>query len=158
MVVAYSVHAVQRLCERCVGDPYSYLGAGDAHGLIRDGVVYERWRDGFVVWDKCVPGFWSGAYSTEITGQEVVTSNECIYRVGYAVCEPHERLLKAKTILSPGMDNTPEAEWYLANVNGNRNELRKRASKLRKKDLCESEDFSLLREFHEGGLEQVRRT
>jgi hypothetical protein len=155
MEVVYTRHAVDRLTERLVVDPLSFGGVGGLHVVIRQSYQWDK--DGFSIWygRKSLYNQVDG-----ILGDNADRTKPHLCRIGYAKCAIEEpRRIVVKTVLTPGMENTPECAWYLNNVSGDRSRLRQEAAKLTAKALDESQDFSLLRRFHyEGNIPQVVET
>jgi hypothetical protein len=163
LVAAFSRHAVERVCERTVYDWKSFLGSGDAFALLHGGIGYEAWKHGvqwgFKLYESCVPGFYSYQYAMEVLGHRRFRPKKTHYLVGYLPARQSGRLFVAKTLLTPGMDGTPEHSWYKAQVSDDpvkMGEFRVAVSGLTKKSLAESKDFSLIRQFHEAGIPQIK--
>ena len=79
------------------------------------------------------------------------------YRVGYCPAVVEGDFVKAVTLLLPGYSNTPEcsAIWDCANTRTEREELLARSKDWQPRMLYETQDFSLLKWFHEHGVPQV---
>lgn len=168
-VVGFYRHAVQRVCERTVRNWKSYAGMNDAFAYLHDCVYYEPWHDGerlgFTLYEHCTP--FTSDYVDRILGKEHEKANDYYHCVGYCPAVEAGELLVATTLLSPGMHsndpqkrNTPEYDWYMQTKGGGyqvRGELEARVSKLTFAELARTRDFSLLKEFHDGGIPQIVR-
>ena len=160
-IVAFSRHAAEQICNRCVANWKTYAGLGEAFGFLNDCVYFEPWVDargasGFAVYRKCVLGFATALYVSEILGKKVTRTSNYYHRVGYCPGVDERGLLKALTLLLPGMRGTPEAIWARKNMSRKESrELEERADEIEYRKLAKSENFSLLKRFHEGGIKQV---
>ena len=161
-VIAFSTHAVHRICERTVVDWTTYDGFGDAFAVLNrcrhyEPCVLEDGGPAFAVYNTCVQGFLSHAIAVHTLG-ELDPGVNYVYRVGYCPVVFHDRFAIAKTLLTPGMDKTPEIGAMLrANVikHSEKSKWYDRASALTFAGLKESGDWEALRLLHEHGVPQV---
>lgn len=162
LVAAFSRHAVERVCERTVADWKSFSGSGDAFGLLHDCIGYKVWKHGvqwgFKLYESCNPPFYSYDYAVQVLGHERFPPRKTHYLVGYLPAVQADQLFVAKTLLIPGMDGTPEHSWYRNQVNNDPEKMsafRTAVSQLTRASLCASNDFSLIKQFHDAGIKQI---
>ncbi len=113
LVVGFSEHAVLRICERAAFDWRTYAGAGHAFSSMNDCVYYENvshqfGRPCFAVYGRCVPDYAGGVLAEQVLGRPVTPGEGLYYRIGYCPSVTVRGFLKAKTLLLPGMESTPE--------------------------------------------------
>lgn len=162
--IGWMRHAIQRACERIVPSWRTYGGLGDAYAFFDQCLYFEPCvlPDGgpaFTFYESCPPGFYRYRYVTDVLGLKTPDPNKQFYfRVGYCPVVENEGFYVAKTILFPGFKNTPE--WELLRQaplpRDQRRAMMERAKEQEFSTLLEDEDFSLIRWFHENGVEQVR--
>jgi hypothetical protein len=100
-------------------------------------------------------GIKSGVYATAILG-ELFPGNKYYYRVGYCPAIEYGDLLVAKTLLLPGMRGTPEHAWARTNLtSAERSNLDSLFADSDTPGWAWSGDFSLMKQFHDGGIKQV---
>ncbi len=114
---------------------------------------------GFPFFDNCNDkGFIQYWYVLDVLGEERKNPKAtAYYRVGYCPAEVHGDFVKAKTLLFPGFKGTPE---YGLILNSNLPQEQKAkmmadAYNLDATHLYESQDFSLIKWFHDNGQWQV---
>ena len=135
-LVAFSLHALERICERTVYDWRTYGGHGDAFAFLDNCVYFEDCSTAFgepcfAVYNSCVPQFVSWNYVDQVLriadplavgevqqvsfldfADQVLCSpkanGQYYYRVGYCPVSFYEDMAKAITLLVPGMKRTPE--------------------------------------------------
>ncbi|MBO0697668.1 MAG: hypothetical protein J2P46_04690 [Zavarzinella sp.] len=149
------------------GGWFDYDGMGELFAYFdqcRDFEVARLYPDQTAIsfFDDCAHGFWSRKVAVEVLGTAYRDDTEYSYRVGYCPTFIHDRFIVAKTLLPPGYRSTPEygkilsarlpkeeKDRMVAAVNG-----------LTIHTFVTTDDFSLLRWFHEQGIPQVisRRT
>lgn len=161
-VVAFSNHALVRVCERTVYGWRTFVGHGDAFALLDNCVYFEDCtpdfgRPCFLIFDSCMPGFWSWVYAEHILGNPD-PAQQYYYRVGYCPVDFYGEFAKAKTLLVPGMRGTPER--HLIESSGFPiDEIRRMEEQVEKqlsmKALVDASDISLIKWFHDNGVPQV---
>jgi len=161
----FSRHAIERLCERAVGDWRDYAGAGDAYALIAKTKWFEpthvdyrgRIQYAFAVYQACFKGFVSGWYTEEVLGVET-ENDRFLYLAGYCPIAIFDSLAGATTMLSPGMRGTPEAKLLTASdlPRAEKERIRKSGETAASfSKLVETRDFSAIKWFHDNGIPQV---
>jgi hypothetical protein len=162
-IVAFSTHALMRTCERTVIDWDTHAGNCDAVGFIIMCDYFERCDlagadYAFTFFNECRKiDATFGDYAQAILDSPD-DKQMYYYRVGYCPAVMEGDFLVAKTLLLPGMKNTPEYDRVLRRQAQSHDEmlaLRKRVNGLTLKNLVETHDFSLLRQFHQAGIPQV---
>jgi len=164
--VAFSRHAIERICERLNPRYLSYAAAGDVHAFFSKCVYFEPVqlhgdKPAFAIYDIC--GHESSAqyymYVERVLGKEnVVPTAGCpYYRVGYCPVVFEGEFAKAKTFLSPGYTGTPE---YGAILNSTlsrpeRDKLIQAATSLNPNDVLVNDSPQTVQWFHENGVPQV---
>jgi hypothetical protein len=113
LVVGFSAHAVRRVCDRAAFDWRTYAGSGQAFAYLDDCVYFEDvsplfGEPCFAVYGLCAPGFAGGALAERVLGRTVAIRDHLYYRIGYCPSVIEGDFLKAKTLLLPGMERTPE--------------------------------------------------
>lgn len=113
-VVAFSRHAIQRICERTTTVPYTYCVSGQIHSLLSDLRYFEpvKLRDGQwaielldVFYGDMLDYF---AFATERFGLKSLRMPK-VYRVaGYCPINFDGEIAVATTFLIPGSTKTPE--------------------------------------------------
>ena len=115
--VAFSRHAIERLCERLNPRFINYGAAGDVHAFFSTCVYFEpvTLHDGqpaFALYDMCFnPDFVQySTYVEGILGEENLVPGQGMpyYKVGYCPVVLENGFAKAKTFLYPGYAGTPE--------------------------------------------------
>lgn len=160
-IVAFSRHAIERICDRAVGDWKSYAGWGDVFGFLHNCLYFEPLRlskrdVGFSLFQECRRPCFSYYYAEQILGR-LNPKNTYYYRVGYCPVVYHGVFVTAKTLLTPGMRGTPEHAVLcrMASDFEQRLNLERQIKRHALCDLVESEDFSLIKKFHVSGSPQV---
>jgi hypothetical protein len=164
-LVAFSKHAIDRMCDRIQTLWKMYTGLGEVFGFLSQCVYFERCDlDGaqlaFTFYGLCnEPICAEYLYVKEVLGEGNVdpSKGKCYYRVGYCPAVVEGDFIKAKTLLFPGFATTPE---YRAILRSSFSREKKQAmiEKTRHLDadaLFVSQDFSLIKCFHDHGIPQV---
>jgi hypothetical protein len=73
LLIAFSEHAIERICERTVYDWRTFAGQGDAFAFLDNCVYFEdctdaRGEPSFVVYNSCTPHFDSWGYVEHVLG------------------------------------------------------------------------------------------
>lgn len=171
-ILAFSPHAIERICERFKPDYKTYGGLADAHSLFSylDYTELVELGDGQIaiaIFDMCAsPGFWEydnymGRCMPDAKPRTMsdwqATRIPYGYRVGYCPIAFNEGYAVAKTFLPPGYANTPERRLILEKSSS-------REERERLLEIAKSLDFKTLREghgldaiewFHKNGVPQV---
>jgi hypothetical protein len=113
LIVGFSDHAVRRVYERAAFDWRTYPGSGQAFAYLNDCVYFEDvsaqfGEPCFAVYGKCATGYAGGALAERVLGRSLAPQDRLYYRIGYCPSAIEGGFLKAKTLLLPGMDRTPE--------------------------------------------------
>lgn len=161
-IAAFYRHAVFRICERTAGNLTTHWSFGNGFMFLHDCIYHQPWvatdGPGFILYEECIRPLFSSVYVAEILGETASLTKRYFYRVGYCPAVISGEFLVAKTLLLPGMQGTPEYDWYLHHVGqsaADRSTLYEQASNLTRQALIETGDFRLLRRFHYGGIPQV---
>jgi hypothetical protein len=166
--VAFSDHAIERVCQRMNPEYHHYGVSGDIYAFFNNCIYFEPTKllDGepaFAVFDSChTKGFAQyQTYCVNVFGEENVLPNagELYYRVGYCPVVFENGFAKAKTFLPPGFKKTPEYE-LLCNRGSYSTAKRDLRLKSTAEDRCERDllywnDSELSMFFHENGVPQV---
>jgi hypothetical protein len=164
-IVALSRHAIERICDRCVGLWKRYAGAGDAYGLISRYTKYDvietykgREKQYFLTfYEKCNKFYSSYHYVKEVL-KDYDPDEQYYYRVGYCPIGFSDDFVSAITLLAPGMRGTPE---YLmikdSNLSYNEKQHFDKLINLLLKNeyFSDSSNYDAVRWFHENGIPQV---
>jgi hypothetical protein len=113
LVVGFSDHAVRWIYERAAFDWRTYAGSGQAFAYLNDCVYFEDvsaqfGQPCFAVFCPCVPNYVGGMLAERVLGRPVAAHDRLCYRIGYCPSTVTGEFLKAKTLLLPGMERTPE--------------------------------------------------
>jgi hypothetical protein len=161
LIVAFSRHAVERICDRTVRQWLTFRGSGDVFGFLDNCVYFEDCSDAcgqpcFTFYNLCMPGFVTHGYATGVL-DELDPGRAYYYRVGYCPAVVEAGFLKAKTLLIPGMRGTPEYEAVSRSSLPRhvRDRMLKDVERLTLAELSKSGDYGLLRWFHTNGVPQV---
>ncbi len=115
--VAFSTHAIERICSRIYPNYYEYGPSGDVHAFFNSCVYYEPvtlfgGQPAFILYDICdTEGFVQrDVYTVGVLGLENVKPNggRIYNKVGYCPVVFEGEFAKAKTFIPPGYTNTPE--------------------------------------------------
>jgi hypothetical protein len=163
--VAFSRHAIERICERIHPNWETYTGLGDVYAFFGRCVYFERCdlyggQLGFTFFERCDnPLFWQYKYVLKVMGQENVrqAGGTCYYRVGYCPAVIDGDFIKAKTLLFPGYSGTPEYGLIRRSPlsESQKREMTEKASRLEAKYMVEHGDFDTIKWFHDNGVPQV---
>lgn len=180
-LVAFSEHAVERICERTVYDWRTFGGQGDAFAFLDNCVYFEdctdaRGEPSFVVYNACAQNFHSWGYVEHVLGTpswpppdssrefaREISGSKFYYRVGYCPVRLDGDIAVATTLLFPGMSlRKGTLEGKLIESSGlpptEIDRLKARVeNQLSMKALADSGDFSLVKWFHDNGVPQVVR-
>lgn len=164
-IVAFSKHAIDQTTKRIKPNSNSSYGAlGDIFAFFDQCSYFEQvelhhGQLGFTFYDKCCPRSVTQWYVDEVLDTDKLAPKlgRPHYRVGYCPAVVEGDFVKAKTLLLPGYTNTPEYTAILkcSRTRTEREELIARAKDWDNATLYESQDFSLLKWFHEHGVPQV---
>lgn len=164
-IVAFSRHAIDRTCDRIKPDSKYSLAISDVFAFLNSCVYFERCdldggQVGFTFYNMCgTAPFWQRHYVTEVLGAENVdpAKGECYYRVGYCPAVIEGGFIKAKTLLLPGFAKTPEYGAILRSSLDRREKqaMIEKAKHLDAGSLWKSNDFSVIKWFHDNGVPQV---
>jgi hypothetical protein len=163
-IVAFTRHAIERICDRCVADWRMYAGAGDVFSYIKKCNFFEvikpsdSSKKNFITfYDGCTEGFFNFNYVTEVLGSYEPNKNY-FYRVGYCPVGISGEFVSAITMLTPGMRGTPE---HLLLINSNLPTPKKDEFKryieisMKKIEFANDSNFEAIKWFHQNGIPQV---
>ena len=171
-------HFIRRLEERTVAVPAAYACKGQVFlSLYRwqffDPIVLPNGQYAARLWNWCDPQIALAEVWRDLLGEQArVTgsmvrgaqffdsdSGRAYYLVGYCPIDESEfrnGYAILKTLLTPGMDNTPECQIVERGMDTRqRAEMKRRAAQQTMRELTISEDFSLIRQYHRS-VPQVR--
>jgi hypothetical protein len=178
--VVFSSHALEQIEERAVIDSKRYVEKGFFFAIPYS---YRRFelvklpsgQDAIQIWNWCDPNMFLGKLFFELIGPGnakmhrtsdgrilfIRDQEAFFYLVGYCPLDVHDKdanYVVCKTLLLPGMDNTPEHLAFLRSKKRDtieRAEFGKRVGKSTFKHLFQSKDFNVFRELH-GYVPQVK--
>lgn len=160
-IVAFSDHAIKRICERVVADRTSFSGSGVAFTFLDNCIYYEDCtaqgdQPCFTFYNACHDRAFTAECAQEVLGR-LEPGKNYYYRVGYCPAVIDGEFIKAKTLLLAGMRGTPEAKalWGSALPTTEKKQMADRAEKLTLREIDQSKDFRLVRWFHEHAVPQV---
>lgn len=165
-IVAFSKHAIERICLRILPVSIDYFSLGDMYAYLEENTYFEicTLRNGnpaITFWDTCVSkDFWHyRVYVEEILGKEnlILGKGNPYFRVGYCPIAFDGEFVVATTLLFPGYSQTPEHE-YIDNSNlpdADKESLRTKITKQDAKFLLETDDFSGIKWLHINAIPQV---
>jgi len=164
LIVGWTRHAIERTCERFSPRWDGYLGLGDVFAFFYECrrfdscLLHGGKQLGFTFFDKCAEGFFSGHIAEQILGR--VGNGKCYFRVGYCPVAIEDGFAKATTLLYPGYTGTPEYGLILrCGMSGvSRTQLIDDASRMTRDVLEKTQDFRLMKMFHDNGVPQVIET
>lgn len=164
LIVGWTRHAIERTCERLAPRWDSYLGLGDVFAFFYACRRFDPCRLhggkqlGLTFFDKCAGGFFSGYIAEQILGR--AANGKCYFRVGYCPVSIEGGFAKATTLLYPGYAGTPEYGLILrCGMSGvSRTQLIDDASRMTRDVLEKTQDFRLMKMFHDNGVPQVIET
>jgi hypothetical protein len=164
-IVGFSTHAIQQICNRVVPSWCTYGGMGDAFAIFEQCEHYEpvsiiNENLAFTFYDLCLEGFFSWNYVDKLLTDKssLVSDGNYYYRVGYCPAVIEDEFIKAKTLLCPGYHGTPEYNILMRSNSIGEEERNKMQEKLRQftgQSLRETNDFSILKWFHDNGVSQL---
>jgi hypothetical protein len=162
-IVGFHYHVIERVCQRLVpGGWKNYDGMGEAFAYFCQCQEFEIARLypaqlGFTFYDDCAKDFWSRRIAEQVLGDRYQPDADYSYRVGYCPAFVEGDFVFGITLLFPGYDNTPELGKILALPRSSRekSQLLAEVRNLTIHRFVESNDFSILRWFHEQGVPQV---
>jgi hypothetical protein len=138
LVVAFSRHAIEQVCDRVSATWPSYGAAGDVFAFFYQCLEFEVCRLplgglAFTFFDECRSGHWQRNLAKQVLGEKYNRKEDYAYRVGYCPAVVEGRFLKAKTLLYLKLTGLMTAKW-----------------------MARADNFSVLGWFQENGVEQVR--
>ena len=171
-IVGFSTEALKRTCERTMKDPLRYADLGEVYAYFEDCQYFEpcTLRDesrAFSFFDECgehspTVASWQLGLAETILGTREVdpAKGKLYYRVGYCPIVFDRGFAKAKTLLFPGFNKTPErAVLDKAHMPlDTKRCLQRLAKDSNLRHLWETNDISALKWFHDNGVPQVIQT
>ena len=136
----------------------TYTGLGDAFAFFDQCVHFEpsslpNGQLAFTFYDQCKRGFFSWKYVENILGEGIEDDGHYYHRVGYCPAVIEGDFIKATTLLFPGHRNTPEHRLVWASDVPV--EVKTQAEDMDGAWLRATNDFRLLKFFHQRGVPQV---
>ena len=161
-IVAFSDHAVRRICQRSVGSWETMLNLGYAFSVMHDTEYFEPWKsrqgnEGFVVYKRYASLRPEDSKVETILGERD-PKKPYFYRLGYCPAALDGGFLRAKTLLLPGMRGTPEYEHVLRRLmtsHAKRTELERQVQNLGASKFEDPDYLDLMKRFHDSGIPQV---
>lgn len=175
--IAFRDHAIEQIGNRTVFDPDYYECRGQAFAIPYWCKYFEIVRNQkgqalAKIWNWCDPSTFLGKFHGELLGSNASARHKngwpyfemsgqlCYYLVGYCPLDLDEStdIALCKTLLLPGMDNTPEhdAICKLERLNTiGRSNLSKAVGATTYARLWETRDFEIIRKLH-GYAPQVK--
>lgn len=166
--VAFSRHAIERICQRLNPRYIEYGAAGDIHAIFSTCVYFEPImlhgdQPAFAIFDMCGNKGFSHypTYTVDVFGEENIKPDGGMlyYRIGYCPVVFENSFAKAKTFIPPGFRGTPE---YGLVLNCGMRPIERRVFLERISDDSGNEFERLLNHdneatkwFHNNGLPQV---
>ena len=165
-VVAFSHHAIERICERLNPRYTQYAAAGDVHAFFSTCVYFEPitlhgGQPAFVLYDMCFNKEFVqyNTYVEKVLGEENVDSSlgKTYYKVGYCPVVFEGEFAKAKTFLYPGYTTTPEYGLILGSrlSHSDRNLLLQDTRSLDAEKVVVNDNPETIKWFHNNGVPQV---
>ena len=164
-VVAFSRHAIDRICERLKTRwKTSYAALGDVFAFL-DQILYFETCElhggqlAFTFYDSCDKGFSQYRYVEEVLGEENLDPKlgRPYYRLGYCPANIEGDFIKARTLVIPGYKTTPEYDAVLRSrlTHRQKRALLDEVERLDVDTKHSTGDFSLTKWFHDHGVPQV---
>lgn len=165
-VVAFSHHAIERICERLNPRYIQYAAAGDVHAFFSTCVYFEPvtlhgGQPAFVLYDMCFDDEYLryDTYVRKILGEENLDSSlgKTYFRVGYCPVVFEGEFAKAKTFLYPGYTTTPEYGLILRSSlsRSEREVLLQDTRSLDAEKVVVNDNPETIKWFHDNGVPQV---
>lgn len=165
-IIAFSRHAIERICERVNPRYIEYAAAGDVYSLFADCVYVEPillhgGQPAFVLYATCgIPPFTSyRVYVENVLGETNVdpAKGKCYYRVGYCPVAIEGEFAKAKTLLFPGYTGTPEYGLIMRSglTREEKDRLIEMTRMLDANQVLLEENYEAIKWFHNNGVPQV---
>jgi hypothetical protein len=160
--VAFSAHALQRMCERLTYVWPSYAQLGELFAFVDQCEEFEPADiDGpaFTMFNQCIRGSWQEDIVRGVFEDAFDPEADYRIRLGYFPVVLEGEFAKAKTLLYPGFKGTPEhraihaasIEWPL------KRQLLEIAEQLEIRSMLNPHIADILRWFQENGVEQVQK-
>lgn len=167
-IVGFSTKALNQTCERIGKDllKKTYARLGDVYAYFEDCQHFEpcTLRDGnpaFSFFDECFDCTPQLRWAKKVLGIKEVDpeKGKLYYRVGYCPIVFDQGFAKAKTLLFPGFNKTPERALDKAHMPlDTRRRLQRLAKDSNLRHLWETDDILALKWFHDNGVPQVIQT
>jgi hypothetical protein len=164
-IVAFSKHAIDRTCERLKPRwKSSYAALGDVFAFFDQCMYFEQCdlhggQLAFTFYDQCDEGFVQYQYVEDVLGVENLDrqAGKPHYRLGYCPAVIDGDFIKGKTLLFPGYASTPEYNAILRSSlpYAEKRQKIEEAKRLDSESLYTSQDFRLIKWFHDNGVPQV---
>jgi len=163
--VAFSKHAIERICVRYVEDWKLFDCAGAIFNLLKDYANFEIIKTNYnnkiqyflTVYDSLEKGCAGYHYLSEIL-EDYDTSRKYYYRIGYCPIGFTEDFVSAKTLLAPGMRGTPEyIKMKESDLKLSTQDKFERLAnlQLKKLEFRDHSYYDALKWYHENGIYQV---
>jgi hypothetical protein len=164
-IVAFSRHAIERICERSIFDWKTFLGANDAflylercikYDLIEESGGYDK-KYFITFYEPCSPESGNMVYVNKVLNEIEINTDYC-FRIGYCPIQINDNFACAITLLTPGMKGTPEDLLIKNSDLSYEDKIRIRNNvqdMISKKIWDEKQNFEAIKWFHQNGIPQV---
>jgi hypothetical protein len=161
-VVAFSMHAIERTCERFAPEWQTYLGLGDAFAIFHQCKEFEfcHLSDdslALIAYASSQPEWWHWKVMEAIVGHTLDPKANWGFRIGYFPIVIEGGFAKAKTMIPPGFDKTIECKILrdTAMPEPDRRRLLEAARNMSRETIMNGGGLQALRWFHNNGVRQV---
>jgi hypothetical protein len=164
-IVAFSRHAIERICERAILDWKTYHGANDAFLYLERCIKYDFIEDSggydkkyfITFYEPCSPESGNMVYVNKVLNKIEINTDYCL-RIGYCPIQINDSFACAITLLTPGMKGTPE-DLLMKNSNisyDDKIRMRNNVQDMISKTIWkEKQNFEAIKWFHQNGIPQV---
>jgi hypothetical protein len=164
--VAFSRHAIERICERTVMDWTTYEGFGDAYTYYARCIYFEpcqircngKVQPAFTFYSNCGdPPYFTSRFKEIFLGNNYDPIKKYFWRIGYCPVGLENGFARAITTLYPGMIGTPEYNLLMA-TQLSVEEKSQILDSLKDISFCKlatTQDFSGLKWMHDNYVPQV---
>lgn len=163
-IIGWSRHAIERTCERLSLRWDTYLGMGEIFAFFDQCIHFELTtlhgdQLAFTFYESCPKHFSKRQFVSEVLGSDD-GGDGYYFRFGYCPAVIDGDFIKATTLLVPGYKRTPEYGAILQSdlSRDEKRQMIEEATQMTMARLAETDDFSLVRWFHNNGVPQVIHT
>jgi hypothetical protein len=166
-IVAFSRHAIERICERAIMNWQTFLGANDAFLYLERCVKYDIVEDAnskekkyfITFYEPCAIASGNMIYINRVL-EKIENNTDYCFRIGYCPIEINGDYACALTLLTPGMKGTPEDLLLKESDLSYEDKQKIRADvqdMISKKIWFEKRNFEAIKWFHQNGISQVMK-